>query len=248
MQTAPAPTQAGWSLLAATLLLASAWTVPALHGQSSEQRFAELRQRMVEEQLKHRGIKQPEVLDAMAKVPRHRFVPDEYQERAYDDSPLPIGWGQTISQPYMVALMTQALELEGGETVLEIGTGSGYQSAVLSPIAGRVYTIEIIEHLGRQAARTLVDLGYSNVQVRIGDGYKGWPEAAPFDAVIITAAPPRIPEPLVEQLRPGGRMVLPVGEFFQDLLLVTKAEDGTLQKKKVAAVRFVPMTGEVREE
>lgn len=202
------------------------------------------RQRMVEEQLQARDITDPEVLEAMATVPRHEFMPESQRPLAYTDQPLPIGHGQTISQPYIVALMTQSLDLRPGEKVLEIGTGSGYQAAVLAEITDRVYTIEILEPLARQARQTLGDLGYENVEVKTGDGYRGWPEHAPFDAIIVTAAPDHIPPPLKEQLAIGGRMVIPVGSYYQELMLLRKGEDGNLTREGVIPVRFVPMTGE----
>ena len=203
------------------------------------------RERMVRSQIVARGIKDQRVLDAMRRVPRHRFVPATYRSHAYADGPLPIGHAQTISQPYIVAFMTAALGLRGDERVLEIGTGSGYQAAVLAEIVREVFTIEILAPLGERAKRVLGELGYDNVHVRIGDGYRGWPEKAPFDAVIITAAPERIPQPLVDQLRVGGRMILPVGDRRQKLVLLTKTEKG-LERREVLDVRFVPMTGEVR--
>ena len=202
---------------------------------------------MIEEQIKARGVSQPEVLAAMEEVPRHRFVPEGYRDEAYADHPLPIGSGQTISQPYIVALMTELLELDGDDRVLEIGTGSGYHAAVLSRVAGEVYTIEILDGLGHRARGVLEDLDYENVEVRIGDGYRGWPEKAPFDGIILTAAPPKIPEPLLEQLKVGGKLVVPVGAFVQDLKVVTRTEDG-YETRNVAPVRFVPMTGEVQRE
>jgi len=204
------------------------------------------RRDMVEQQIHERGVHQPEVLRAMESVPRHLFIPDESRDKAYGDAPLPIGWGQTISQPYIVALMTELLDLDRRDKVLEIGTGSGYHAAVLSKVAGQVFTIEIIDELGKQARGTLQQLGYQNVHVRVGDGYKGWPEEAPFDAIILTAAPPKIPQPLLDQLKVGGRMVVPVGSFVQDLLLITKTPQG-IEKRTVAPVRFVPMTGEVQK-
>ena len=209
--------------------------------------WAAPRRAMVEEQIRERGVHQPAVLRAMETVPRHLFVPGDNRDQAYGDSPLPIGWGQTISQPYVVALMTELLELDRNDKVLEIGTGSGYHAAVLSKVAGEVYTIEIIDELGKQAKSTLQQLGYGNVHVRVGDGYKGWPDKAPFDAVILTAAPPTIPQPLLDQLKVGGRMVVPVGSFVQDLLLLTKTPQGIVQRT-VAPVRFVPMTGEVQKK
>ncbi|MEE8138852.1 MAG: protein-L-isoaspartate(D-aspartate) O-methyltransferase [Thermoanaerobaculia bacterium] len=209
--------------------------------------FSTKRLEMVEKQIMRRGVTEPGVVGAMTDVPRHLFVPDSLQDQAYVDSPLSIGSGQTISQPYIVALMTSLLELEKGDRVLEIGTGSGYQAAVLARLVDEVYTIEIREALGRRAEKTLAELGFKNVHVRIGDGYKGWPEKAPFDGIIVTAAPERIPEPLLDQLKLGGRLVIPVGAFFQDLLVITKTPDG-LEERKVAPVRFVPMIGEVEQQ
>ncbi len=183
------------------------------------------------------------VLEAMEKVPRHEFVPVVQRHAAYWNRPLPIGGGQTISQPFIVALMTDVLQPMPDYRVLEVGTGCGYQAAVLSELVREVYTIEIVESLGRQAAQTLARLGYTNVHARVGDGYKGWPDHAPYDAIIVTAAAPdEIPPPLIEQLKPGGRLVIPVGTWQQELLLVTKREDGTTTTKDVVAVRFVPLT------
>ena len=185
------------------------------------------------------------VLAAIARVPRHRFVPEDQTPYAYDNRPLPIGHGQTISQPYIVALMTDLIDPRPGQTVLEIGTGSGYQAAVLAELVGRVYTIEIIEPLARQAAERLKTLGYANVETRAGDGYNGWEEAAPFDAIVVTAAASHIPPPLIRQLKPGGRMVIPVGAHFlaQYLLLVEKRADGAVTTRQILPVRFVPLTG-----
>lgn len=184
------------------------------------------------------------VLGAVAKVPRHEFVPARYRELAYQNRPLPIGEGQTISQPFIVALMTDLAEVDADSTVLEIGTGSGYQAAVLAEIAAHVYTIEIVEPLGRRAEDTLQRLGYDNVSVRIGDGYQGWPDAAPFDAIIVTAAPPEVPEPLIEQLAPNGRLIIPVGEAgrTQSLQVLTKNDKGELTSRDVLPVAFVPFT------
>ena len=184
------------------------------------------------------------VMDAVAKVPRHRFVAENLAHSAYRNDPLPIGEGQTISQPYIVALMTDLLDLKSGDTVLEVGTGSGYQAAVLAELAAKVYTIEIVEPLGKRAMRLLRELGYRNVEVRIGDGYGGWPEAAPFDSIIVTAAPAEVPRPLIDQLKPGGRMVIPVGgsSDVQQLLLLEKRPDGTATTKRTLPVRFVPLT------
>jgi protein-L-isoaspartate(D-aspartate) O-methyltransferase len=211
--------------------------------------FLPLRTAMVEQQITRRGISQAAVIRAMQDVPRHEFVPSAWLARAYADKPLPIGYSQTISQPYIVARMTELLGIDGSSKVLEIGTGSGYHAAVLSRVAGKVYTIEILKPLGERAARTLESLGYDNVEVRIGDGYRGWPEAGPFDAILLTAAPPEIPQPLVDQLKVGGRMVLPEGAGnIQELIRVTKTSSGGVDRERIAAVRFVPMTGEVRRE
>jgi protein-L-isoaspartate(D-aspartate) O-methyltransferase len=207
---------------------------------------AKLRREMVEAQIRARGISDGKVLSAMGDVPRHLFVPEGLREQAYDDNPLPIGAEQTISQPYIVALMTSLLELEGGERVLEIGTGSGYQAAVLSRIAGKVFSIEILEPLSQSARKTLHGLGYDNIELRCGDGYAGWPEAAPFDGILVTAAPEKVPQPLLDQLKVGGKMVIPVGSFFQDLLVYTKTAAG-IEKRNVIPVRFVPMTGQAQK-
>ena len=201
---------------------------------------------MVRETIEARGIRDPRTLAALRKVPRHELVPAVLADRAYEDRPLPIGHDQTISQPYIVAFMTEALGLRGGEKVLEVGTGSGYQAAVLAEIAALVYTIEIVEPLAERARADLARLGYRTVQVRAGDGYKGWPEAAPFDAIIVTAAAPRIPEPLKAQLKDGGRLVIPVGEDDQSLVVVTR-NGSRYEERTVLPVRFVPMTGAVRE-
>jgi protein-L-isoaspartate(D-aspartate) O-methyltransferase len=208
--------------------------------------FARARAQMVDEQIASRGVRDERTLVAMRKVPRHLFVPPEMVGQAYDDHPLPIGHGQTISQPYIVAFMTEALGLRGGETVLEVGTGSGYQAAVLAEIAARVYSIEIVAPLAAEAGERLKRLGYGNVEVRAGDGYLGWPEAAPFDAIMITAAAPRIPEPLQAQLKEGGRLILPVGDEWQELVLVTR-RGAQYEERRVLPVRFVPMTGKVRQ-
>ena len=205
------------------------------------------RERMVQEQIASRGVQDARVLGALRKVPRHLFVPPAVAGEAYGDHPLPIGHGQTISQPYIVAFMTEALGLKGGERVLEVGTGSGYQAAVLAEIAGDVYSIEIVQPLGVEARDRLTRLGYRNVQVRIGDGYQGWAEAAPFDAIVVTAAAPRVPEPLKAQLKEGGRLVIPVGDEVQELMVVTRRGE-TFAERRVLPVRFVPMTGKVRKE
>lgn len=202
--------------------------------------FTAKRERMVTEQIAARGVNDARVLDAMRKVERHLFVPKELEAIAYADEPLPIGHGQTISQPYIVAYMTEAASLKPTDRVLEIGTGSGYQAAILAEIVKEVYTIEVSEALYQAAEKRLAGLGYKNVHFRTGDGYAGWPEEAPFDAVIITAAPSEIPEAVVEQLKVGGRMVVPVGDFFQELCLITKKESG-FDRRSLLPVRFVPM-------
>jgi protein-L-isoaspartate(D-aspartate) O-methyltransferase len=203
--------------------------------------FADLRDQMVRYQLKGRDIVDARVLRAMSVVPRHRFVPEKLQKMAYQDSPLPIGHGQTISQPYIVALMSQLLAVESGQRILEIGTGSGYQAGVLAEMGASVYSIEIVPELGRQARKALDPLGYETIFLKIGDGYQGWPQYAPFDGIIVTCAPTRIPEPLKTQLAEGGRMVIPVGpRHHQQLVLLTK-ERGKIRQEKVVDVRFVPM-------
>jgi protein-L-isoaspartate(D-aspartate) O-methyltransferase len=203
--------------------------------------LAKRRHEMVETQIRARGIADPRVLAAMRDVPRHRFVRDSDIESAYGDYPLSIGQGQTISQPYIVGFMTEALAVDPGDRVLEIGTGSGYQAAVLSRIAKEVYTIEIVPELAALSSRVLKELGYTNVHTRAGDGYAGWPDAAPFDAIIVTAAPDHVPQPLVDQLKLGGRLVVPVGRFEQDLLVLTKTEQGLREEERLP-VRFVPLT------
>jgi len=233
-------------VILSALLLAAA-LAPAAGAQGGDESYATARAHMVETQIRARGIKDSRVLKAMGEVPRHLFVPADVRDRAYDDSPLPIGDGQTISQPYIVALMTSLLELHPNDKVLEIGTGSGYQAAVLSHLAAEVYTIEIRPDLAHEAEHRLSDLGYTNVHVRIGDGYGGWPAVAPFDGIVVTAAPPHIPQPLIDQLKVGGRMVVPVGAYFQDLQVITKTAHG-LEKKNVIPVRFVPMTGEIQKK
>lgn len=205
--------------------------------------FVQERLRMVDRQIKARGVKNKIVLDAMEKVPRHMFVPEKYRQFSYYDQPLPIGWEQTISQPYIVALMTEMLELDKNDIVLEIGTGSGYQAAVLSVIVHELYTIEILKELGTKAGERLKRLGYDNIYVKIGDGSLGWPDKAPFDAIIVTAAADKIPESLIKQLKPGGRMVIPVDNIsgFQDLMIVDKDNSGNVITKKTIPVRFVPL-------
>jgi protein-L-isoaspartate(D-aspartate) O-methyltransferase len=201
---------------------------------------------MVEEQLLSRGITDQAVLAAMRRVPRHRFVPDAYAARAYSDAALPIGHNQSITQPYLVARMTEALRLSGKDKVLEVGSGSGYQAAVLAEIVSRVYTIEIVPPLADRAAKTLVELGYTNVVVRPGDGYQGWPEAAPFDAILVTAAADQVPQPLLVQLAPGGRLILPEGRFLQRLMLYRRTPAG-YEQTELDYVRFVPLIREPPE-
>ena len=241
---------------AAALLLATTLAATACDGRAAEgprvtavstDADADRRARMVETQIVARGVRDPRVLAAMRKVPRHLFVDAAQRTEAYEDHPLPIPGNQTISQPYIVALMTELLELKPTSRVLEIGTGSGYQSAVLAELAKEVYTIEIVPELAELAAKRLSELGYDNVRTREGDGYRGWPEEAPFDATIVTAAPERIPQPLLDQLAPGGVMVIPVGGFFQELKVFRKSADGRVTERDILPVRFVPMTGEVEK-
>lgn len=207
--------------------------------------YAAAQERMVEQQLipSSRGITDPAVLRAMATVPRHEFVPAAMKRHAYADQPLPIGYGQTISQPYVVAFMTEKLAPRETDRVLEIGTGSGYQAAILSGLVREVYSIEIVEPLAKRAASDLARLGYRNVSVRHGDGYQGWPEAAPFDAIIVTCAPDHVPQPLVDQLKEGGRMVIPVGERDDQNLFLLRKRGDRLEREAILPVRFVPMTG-----
>jgi protein-L-isoaspartate(D-aspartate) O-methyltransferase len=207
----------------------------------------EPRRTMVETQIASRGVSDDCVLHAMRDVPRHRFVPEHLAREAYRDSPLPIGRGQTISQPYIVALMTELVRPDPSMKVLEVGTGSGYQAAVLAECVGEVFTIEIIEELGREAGALLQRLGYDNVHGRIGDGYDGWPDQAPFDAIVVTAAPPSVPQPLKEQLKIGGRLVIPVGRGSQDLVVIRRTEKG-FERNVVTPVRFVPMTGKAQQK
>ena len=232
---------------AALALFAFCYVAPVSGAAERDESVFEARRRqMVETQIRSRGITDGRVLAAMGQVPRHLFVPLSVRGEAYEDYPLPIGAQQTISQPYIVALMTSLLELTGGEKILEVGTGSGYQAAVLSRIAREVYSIEILEPLSSSARRTLGELGYGNIHLRVGDGWAGWKEAAPFDGILVTAAPEKVPQPLVDQLKIGGKLVIPVGSYFQDLLVYTKTEKG-LEKRNVIPVRFVPMTGEAQK-
>ena len=209
---------------------------------SSADTFKEKRRQMVEQQIRSRGIADKAVLKSMSKVERHRFVPASQWDSAYIDSPLPIGEGQTISQPFIVAYMTEAAELSPSEKVLEIGTGSGYQAAILGEIAREVYTIEIVPPLAERARATLSQLDYKNVFVKTGNGYLGWPEHAPFDAIVVTAAPDEVPQALVDQLAVNGKMVIPVGTFNQQMMIITRTSSGVIERKTIP-VRFVPMTG-----
>jgi protein-L-isoaspartate(D-aspartate) O-methyltransferase len=235
-------------LLALALTLGALLSSGTLLCEGPDAALAAARHQMVE-QIRGRGVTDAAVLAALEAVPRHLFVPEPERAKAYEDRPLPIGDGQTISQPYMVALMTSLLELRPGERVLEIGTGSGYQAAVLSRVAAEVYTIEIRQSLAERARRTLADLGYRNVHARTGDGFQGWREAAPFDGILVTAAPPSVPDPLLRQLKTGGRLVIPVGDrnSLQSLLVLTKRPDGGFDRANVMPVYFVPMTGEAQQ-
>ena len=240
------------ALVRSTLLGLLVWTSSS-HGEQGSDSPSTLanrqpdRDHLVEEYIIPGGVRDPAVLAAMRRVPRHRFVPSMYASFAYMDGPLPIGHGQTISQPSLVAKMTEALTLKKTDKVLEIGTGSGYQAAILAELAGTVLTIEIVEPLARQAELTLAELGYRNIRVRVGDGYLGWPEEAPFDAIIVTAAPDHIPQPLLDQLAVGGQLILPVGRFFQTLELYHRTADG-YERKTLSFVRFVPLVRERSEE
>lgn len=209
---------------------------------SAGDRYAAKRWEMVESQIIARGIRNTAVIQAMLNVPRHEFVPEESRDEAYGDNPIPVGLGQTISQPYIVALMTELLNPGRGGKILEVGTGSGYQSAVLAETGCDLYTIEIVENLAERARHILENLGYSNITYKIGDGYQGWEEHAPFDGIIVTAAPGHVPARLLEQLSMNGKMVIPVGDESQELLLIEKTDTG-ITKKRITAVRFVPMTG-----
>lgn len=206
---------------------------------------ARRRLEMVSRQIEARGVKDPGVLDAMRRVPRHRFVPKRLRSAAYRDGPLSIGLDQTISQPYIVAVMTELLQPRRCAKVLEIGSGSAYQAAILAELVEHVFTVEILPELARQATRQLAEMGYDNVRTRVGDGFDGWPEEAPFDGILVTAAPAEIPPPLMDQLAPGGRLVIPVGRGSQDLMLVTRTADG-LERRSMLPVRFVPMTGKAQ--
>ncbi len=208
---------------------------------SQEDQWKKKAKRMVDLQIRSRGVSDIRVLKAMEETPRHLFVPKNSRRQAFEDHPLPIGQGQTISQPYVVALMTEMLQLKGNEKVLEIGTGSGYQSAILSQLVKEVYSIEIVKSLADSSSTRLKRMGYNNVLVKWGDGYQGWPEHAPFDAIILTAAPSQTPPKLVDQLKPGGIMVLPIGNYYQELKIISKSKDGKLKERSAGGVRFVPM-------
>ncbi|MCS7315192.1 MAG: protein-L-isoaspartate(D-aspartate) O-methyltransferase [Bryobacterales bacterium] len=225
----------------AVLAAAIAWATQKR--EPSRDPWAAARERMVREQIEERGVRHPDVLRVMRQTPRHLFLPERLRSQAYEDHPVPIGYGQTISQPYIVALMTELLEPHRDAKVLEIGTGSGYQAAVLAPLVRHVYTIEIVRELAESAAELLKKLGYHNVTVRWGDGYLGWPEEAPFDRIIVTAAPPEVPKALLDQLKPGGKLVAPVGSsiFGQDLIVIEKTPDGKIRRRSVLPVMFVPM-------
>lgn len=229
----------------ALVWLALLCVVGGVFPSGAEDLWAAQRRSMVEK-LRQRGKIQPEVLEAMEKVPRHLFVPDAVRAKAYNDEPLAIGADRTIYQPYVVGLMTSLLDLQKGDKVLEVGTGTGYHAAVLSRLAREIYSVEIVAPVASQAQQRLRALGYHNVAVRSGDGYQGWADKAPFDAILLSAAPPHIPQPLIDQLRVGGRMVVPVGGFLQDLLVITKTADG-ITKRTVIPVRLTPMTGKVRD-
>ncbi|MEM8933616.1 MAG: protein-L-isoaspartate(D-aspartate) O-methyltransferase [Acidobacteriota bacterium] len=234
----------GAILLVCGLLAAAA--APGQGQPRQEDRFSTLRQSMVDQQIRGRGVSEPDLLRALEHVPRHRFVPDAKAGQAYDDRPIEVAPGQTLPQTYTSAVMIGLLELDGDERVLEIGTGTGYDAAILSRMAAEVFTIEIDESLAGEARSTLGELGYDNVHVLVGDGYHGWPDKAPFDAILLTAAPNRIPKPLVDQLAPGGRLVIAVGStLHQDLQLITKDDDGTVRRRRITPLRIGPMTGDI---
>jgi protein-L-isoaspartate(D-aspartate) O-methyltransferase len=233
-----------WQWLAIGLLAG----VGCNHATAPNGDFAAERQRMVQQQLMPRGIHEDRVLAAMAKVPREEFVPPDERALSYSDGPLPIGYDQTISQPYIVALMTEQLRLQPQDRVLEIGTGLGYQAAILAELVAEAYTIEIVEPLAKTADETLQRLGYKNVHVKVGDGYKGWPEQAPFDAIIVTCAPEHVPQPLVDQMKEGGRMIIPVGNYLAQELYLLEKRNGQLREEAILPVRFVPMAGEAGKQ
>ncbi len=235
----------------ASLLLLVLISIPACNSNhasppgSADDKFKKQREMMVAE-IRDQGVRSKDVLDAMLKVPRHRFVAPSYQHRAYENRPLPIGHNQTISQPFIVAYMTEAAEIAPGEKVLEIGTGSGYQAAVLAELAKEVYTIEIIPELAENSRQLLAALGYKNVHVRHGNGYLGWPEEAPFDAIVVTAAPDKVPQALVDQLAVNGKMVVPVGTSYQEMVIISRTSTGVIERRTIP-VMFVPMTGKPKQ-
>jgi protein-L-isoaspartate(D-aspartate) O-methyltransferase len=252
-------TRAGWGLVAIVALAACRGFVGPAHAQDAtpggQAKTAETsdptaaaRNRMVQRHLVERGIKNPRVLEAFRTVPRHRFLPPRTRRQAYDDESIPIGEGQTITPPYDVAFMTEVLDPKPTDKVYEVGTGSGYQSAILSRLVKEVYSIEIHAPLGERAAKVHKELGYDNIHTRIGDGYEGWPEAAPFDAIIVTCAPHRIPRPLIDQLKEGGRMVIPLGDRFTQIVHLVIKKDGKLIDKELKPTLFVPMTGKAQKE
>jgi protein-L-isoaspartate(D-aspartate) O-methyltransferase len=237
--------QLGFFIL--VLVMMSCKKMETKNSLTQTEQYQESRNAMVEIQIRNRGISDENVLNAMRKVPRHQFVPTSLQQQAYRDEPLPIGENQTISQPYIVAYMSEQLDLKKDHRVLEIGTGSGYQAAILAELCDSVFTIEIIPTLSQKAQTTLMKLGYKNIFLKIGDGYLGWKEKAPFDAIIVTAAPDHVPQPLLDQLKLGGRLVIPVGNYTQYIVLIQKTKDG-INKQKKLPVRFVPMTGKAEEK
>lgn len=245
-------TETPWCLILAALvlapLLACAIGTESNQSSSDDARYRELREKLVAEKLAGRDITNQRVLDAMRAVPRHLFIPEALRKSAYQDSPLPIGQNQTISQPYVVALMTQLSRAAPGMKALDVGTGSGYQAAVLAEIVDEVFSIEILPELADKAGKRLAALGYDHVTVRCGDGYEGWPEEAPFDVIIVAAAPREVPQPLIAQLAPGGRLLIPVGQAHQDLVVIEKHEDGRVSRHTSGGVRFVPMTGKAEAE
>jgi len=241
----------GWCVILVEMRRVSPWLIVAVlaatgchHKPTSTPEFAVERQKMVQEQLKPRGIHDERVLSALSKVPREAFVPENMRAQSYADSALPIGHDQTISQPFIVAYMTEQLRVQPTDRVLEIGTGSGYQTAILAELVKDVYTIEIVEPLAKDASARLARLGYSNAHVKIGDGFQGWPDVAPFDAIIVTCAPDKVPQPLTQQLKEGGRMIIPVGNGLDQQLFLLEKTDGQMAQRAILPVRFLPMAGE----